>query len=44
MFSLEFGYGSVVVELVALSNGLTSPERLYSLDLVRTEESLLWNE
>lgn len=40
--TLEFAAGDVVVELVALSNGENSEERLYVLDVARRSESHLW--
>jgi hypothetical protein len=39
---IEFGYGPVVVQLEAASNGRANPERLYALDVAESEDSFLW--
>ena len=40
---LHFSFGPLIIELEGAHNGLSSPERLYILDLARTRESLLWS-
>jgi hypothetical protein len=41
---VEFCYPPLVVALSALSNGANNPERLYVLDLIEQNDSLLWHE
>jgi hypothetical protein len=41
---IEFCYPPLVVAVSALSNGAGNPERLYVLDLIEQNDSLLWHE
>ena len=40
---LHFSFGPLIIELDGAHNGLSSPERLYILDLARTRDSFLWS-
>ena len=39
---IQFAYGPIVVTLESASNGRGDPERLYVLDIIEAEDSLLW--